>query len=75
VRNTKKEAIDLVVLEQFPVSNDKDIIIEDKEANGATINEENGAVQWDLSLKGNELKTLKLNYSVKYPREKTIGNF
>lgn len=74
VRNTKKEAIDLVVLEQFPVSNDKDIIIEDKEANGAKINEENGAVQWDLSLKGNELKKLKLNYSVKYPREKSIGN-
>lgn len=74
VRNTKKESIDLVVLEQFPVSNDKDITIEDKEANGAKINEETGAVQWDLSLKGNELKTLKLNYSVKYPKDKTVGN-
>jgi uncharacterized protein (TIGR02231 family) len=74
VRNTKKENIDLVVLEQFPISNDKDIVIEDKEANGAKINEENGAVQWDLSLKGGELKTLKLNYSVKYPKDKTIGN-
>jgi uncharacterized protein (TIGR02231 family) len=74
VRNTKKENIDLVVLEQFPLSNDKDIVIEDKEASGAKINEETGAVQWDLSLKGNELKTLKLNYSVKYPKDKTIGN-
>ena len=74
VRNTKKENIDLVVLEQFPISNDKDINIEDKEAGGAHINEETGAVQWDLTLKGNELKTLKMNYSVKYPKEKTIGN-
>lgn len=74
VRNTKKENIDLVVLEQFPISNDKDITIEDKEAPGANINEENGAVQWGLSLKGNELKTLKLNYSVKYPKDKTVGN-
>lgn len=73
VRNTKKENIDLVVLEQFPISNDKDIVIEDKEANGAKINEETGAVQWDLSLKGNELKTLKLNYSVKYPKDKTVN--
>ncbi|MES2480312.1 MAG: DUF4139 domain-containing protein [Bacteroidota bacterium] len=74
VRNTKKETIDLVVLEQFPISNDKDISIEDKEASGAKINEETGAVQWDLTLKGNELKTLKLNYSVKYPKDKTVGN-
>jgi uncharacterized protein (TIGR02231 family) len=74
VRNTKKENIDLVVLEQFPISNDKDISIEDKEANGAKVNDETGAIQWDLSLKGNELKTLKINYSVKYPRDKTIGN-
>lgn len=74
VRNTKKESIDLVVLEQFPVSNDKDISIEDKEADGAKINEESGAVQWDVTLKPNELKTLKLNYSVKYPKDKVIGN-
>lgn len=74
VRNTKKEPIDLVVLEQFPISNDKDISIEDKEANDAQINEETGAVQWGLSLKGNELKKLKLNYSVKYPKDKTVGN-
>lgn len=73
VRNTKKESIDLVVLEQFPISNDKDISIEDKEANGAKINEETGAVHWDLTLKGNELKTLKLNYSVKYPKDKTVN--
>lgn len=73
VRNTKKENIDLVVLEQFPISNDKDIVIEDKEANGAKINEETGAVQWDISLKGNELKTLKLNYSVKYPKDKIVN--
>ncbi|MDI9319109.1 MAG: DUF4139 domain-containing protein [Phycisphaerales bacterium] len=74
VRNSKKEPIDLVVLEQFPISNDKDISIEDKEAKDAQINEETGAVQWGLSLKGNEPKTLKLNYSVKYPKDKTVGN-
>lgn len=73
VRNTKKENIDLVVLEQFPISNDKDISIEDKEANGALINEETGAVQWPLTLKPGELKTLKLSYAIKYPKDKTIN--
>jgi uncharacterized protein (TIGR02231 family) len=74
VRNTKKESVDLVVLEQFPLSNDKDISIEDKEAPEANINEETGAVKWELNAKPNELKTLKLNYTVKYPKDKTISN-
>ncbi len=74
VRNTKKEPVDLVVLEQFPLSNDKDISIEDKEAPEANINEETGAVKWELSAKPNELKTLKINYTVKYPKDKTISN-
>lgn len=74
VRNTKKEPIDLVILEQFPLSNDKDISIEDKEAPEANINEETGAVKWEFTAKTNELKTLKLNYTVKYPKDKTISN-
>jgi uncharacterized protein (TIGR02231 family) len=73
VRNTKKENIDIVVLEQFPMSNDKDIIIEDKEANDGVMNETTGGVQWNLSMKANELKTLKINYSVKYPKDKNIS--
>jgi uncharacterized protein (TIGR02231 family) len=73
VRNTKKEAIDLVVLEQFPISNDKDISVEDKQASGASINDETGAVKWELKLKPAELQTLKLNYTVKYPKDKTVG--
>lgn len=74
VRNTRKETVELAVLEQFPVSNDKDIVIEDKTAPGAGITEETGAVKWDLSVKPNELQTLKLNYTVKYPKDKTISN-
>lgn len=73
IRNTKKENIDIVVLEQFPISNDKDIIIEDKEAKESTINESTGAIEWDLNMKNNELKTLKFNYSVKYPKDKNIN--
>lgn len=74
IRNTKPEPIRITVLEQFPVSNDKDISVEDREAAGAAINDENGAVQWDMSINPAELKTLKLNYTVKYPKDKTINN-
>lgn len=74
VRNTRKEAINLIVLEQFPISNENSINVEDKEANEAQIDEGTGAVQWDIHLKANETKTLKLKYAVKYPKDKNIGN-
>jgi hypothetical protein len=56
------------------VSNDKDIVIEDKSAPDAMINDENGAVKWVLDLKANETIIRKLSYTVKFPKDKTISN-
>ncbi len=72
VRNTRKEAISLTLLDQVPVSNDKDIEVEDKEYNDGTLNETTGEVKWVLDLKPNETKEVKIGYTVKYPRGKTV---
>ncbi|MGC4056752.1 MAG: mucoidy inhibitor MuiA family protein [Chitinophagaceae bacterium] len=71
IRNTRKDNIDLLVSDQFPVSNDKDIEVIDTEAPGASIGE-NGIINWELQLKPAETKTLKLQYAIKYPRDKRI---
>lgn len=73
VRNTKKEPVDIILLEQFPVSSDKDIIVEDREAPEAVINEENGSVKWTLRVNGSETKKLQLSYSIKHPKDKVIN--
>jgi uncharacterized protein (TIGR02231 family) len=73
VRNARKEDIDLVVSDQFPVSNDKDIEVSDMEAKGATVGEQN-MLNWDLHLKPSESKTLKLQYTIKYPKDKRVAN-
>lgn len=73
LRNTRKEDIDLLVSDQFPVSNDKDIEISDTEAKGAQLGE-NNVLSWDLHLKPAETKTLKLQYTVKYPKDKRVAN-
>ncbi len=72
VKNTKKEAIDLVLFDQFPISNDKDIEIFDKEAPGALINPDNGTIQWPLNISAGASKQLKINYSIKYPKDKKV---
>lgn len=73
IRNTRKEDIDLVVSDQFPVSNDKDIEVSDMEARGGSI-EANNIVTWDVHLKPAESKVLKLGYTVKYPKDKRVAN-
>lgn len=72
VRNTKKEPVDIIILEQFPVSSDKDIVVDDREAPEAEITEENGAVKWPLKLNGSETKKLQLSYSIKHPKDKAV---
>lgn len=73
IRNTRNDVVNIIIADQVPVSNDKDISIEDKEMKGADYNEETGEVKWTISLKPNETQKLKLGYTVKYPRGKSIN--
>jgi uncharacterized protein (TIGR02231 family) len=73
VRNTRKESVHLVVLDQIPVSNDKDIVLEEQQAEGASYDDATGAAKWTLNMKAAELIKLRLSYIVKYPKGKTVS--
>lgn len=73
VRNTRNKAIDIVVMDQLPVSNDKDIEVNDREYKDAEYNETTGAVTWRLRAKPNETIDLKMGYTVKYPKGKQVN--
>ena len=75
VRNTRKEKVNLILIDQFPLSNDKDIEIEDREAKDAEVDDTNGTVKWTINAEPNDTKNLKLSYTVKYPKGKTLSNF
>ncbi|MBS1687634.1 MAG: DUF4139 domain-containing protein, partial [Bacteroidetes bacterium] len=72
IRNTRKDPADIVILDQIPVSNDKDIVIEDIDKNDGDYNENTGEVKWELNIKPNDTKKLHVGYTVKYPKGKTI---
>ncbi len=72
VRNARKEPINLVVQDQQPVSNDKDIVIDEKDAGTSEYNETTGMMKWALSLNPNETKTVSFGYTIRYPRGKTV---
>lgn len=74
LRNNKKEAITMLLKDQYPLSSDKEIEIELVEKDGAKVNTETGILTWDVNLKPNETKKIRISYVVKYPKDKVIGN-
>ena len=73
-RNNKKEAVDLTIKDQYPLSSDKEIEIELLENSNAKINVETGILTWHLNLKPSESKKLRLSYKIRYPKDKVFGN-
>jgi uncharacterized protein (TIGR02231 family) len=74
VRNNKKEEINMLLKDQYPLSTDKEMTIELLEKDGAKANEETGVLTWEIKLKPNETKKYRISYKIKYPKDKVIGN-
>lgn len=74
VRNAKKEPVNILLKDQYPVTTDKSMEVELLESDGAAVNTETGVLTWKLSLAPGETKKVRLSYSVKYPKDKRIAN-
>jgi uncharacterized protein (TIGR02231 family) len=72
LRNTKSEAINIIMEDQVPISQDSRIEVELEDAKGADFNRENGKLTWKLTLQPLENKEILLKYNVKYPKGKNI---
>lgn len=74
VKNNKKQLINLLLKDQYPLSKDKEIEINLINETDADINEELGILNWKLSIPAGESKSKQFGYTVKYPKTKVIGN-
>lgn len=73
VRNNKKEKIQLLLKDQYPISSSKDIEEELLEDGGATVNKDTGILSWKLDLAAGESRKFKVSYSIKYPKDKSLN--
>ena len=75
VKNNQNKQVKLTLKEQYPISADKDIEVKVTEIKpAATYNKTGiGVVTWETELKEGETRTFSVTYSVKYPKDKTIG--
>lgn len=72
LRNNKSTPVRITVNDQIPVSSNSSIEVNAAEVSGGRLNQQTGAVSWDLNLKPQESRQLILTYSVKYPKDKNI---
>lgn len=74
VKNNKTTEVNMILKDQYPLSQVKDIEAKLKENGGASINEELGILTWEMDLKPGESRKVRFSYTVKYPSEKRIAN-
>jgi uncharacterized protein (TIGR02231 family) len=72
VKNNKKEKIQLLLKDQYPISSSKDIEEELLESGGSEVNKDTGVLTWKLQLAPGETKKFRISYSIKYPKDKIV---
>lgn len=73
VKNNKKESVDLVLKDQFPLTTNKEIEVELIDAGNADVNHDLGKLDWKTSINAGESKKIHFTYSIKYPKDKSLN--
>jgi Domain of unknown function (DUF4139)/N-terminal domain of unknown function (DUF4140) len=72
IRNNKNAVVNLIIEDQFPISTQKEIEVDDLKFEGGKLNDETKVITWIYSIEPKQQKKLNLRYSVKYPKEKHL---
>lgn len=68
IKNNRNSKIEIEILDQLPLSNNKQISIEQKEISGAKYNELTGELLWRTFVASKDSKKINLNYQIKSPK-------
>lgn len=72
VKNTKTSAVEIVVEDQIPLSNHKDIVVTLTNQGKAEYDEKTGKLTWRLQLAPGESFETTFGYEVKIPKNKSV---
>ncbi len=72
VKNNKKQSIEMVLKDQFPVSKTKEIEVNLKDSDDADVDKEIGQLTWNVKLQPGESKKYRFSYQIKYPKDKIL---
>ncbi|MEX1003694.1 MAG: DUF4139 domain-containing protein [Crocinitomicaceae bacterium] len=72
VKNNREIPVTIDLFDQVPISQDSDISVSVDEISGAEINATSGKLFWKVSLQPSEAKKYKIQFTIKYPKDKKI---
>ena len=73
VKNLKSSRVELVVQDQVPITTNDDITIEKIDFGKGKRNERSGRIEWNLTLKPKESKTIDFEFRIKYDKSQRIN--
>ncbi|MFT6996686.1 MAG: hypothetical protein ACJAQ4_000427 [Cryomorphaceae bacterium] len=74
VRSNKSHPIMLELIDQLPLSNDRNIIVEALYIGEAKNEKESGKLTWELRLEPNSSEQVEFSYELKYPESALVYN-
>jgi uncharacterized protein (TIGR02231 family) len=74
VKNNKVTDVNLLLKDQYPLSNIKEVVVTLEDGSEAMVNAETGVLTWKIDLKPGESKKVRFSYTVKYPKDLKIIN-
>lgn len=72
VRNNKNQPINIIIEDQFPISTQKEIDIQNRKYDGAKLDNETQKITWQFSIEPKKENKVSFHYEVKYPKEKQL---
>lgn len=72
VRNNKNQPIEITLVDQIPISRNKDLEIKVLDSKGAVYNEVYGSLRWMKAIQPNETVKFYFEYEAKYPKDKAV---
>lgn len=75
VHSQRGEPTCVVLLDQVPVSEDKNIVVEVTDNGGALLDTDTGELRWELDLGANESATRRFTYAVTHPKDLRIDEY
>jgi Domain of unknown function (DUF4139)/N-terminal domain of unknown function (DUF4140) len=72
IRNSKSLPVDITLVDQIPVSTNKEISVEEVKTADAQLDKDTGIATWIFTLPPSQEKKFEIGYSVKYPKDRKL---
>ena len=69
IHSQRAESTPVILIDQVPLSEDKDIVVDVTDNGGALLDTDNGELRWELELGTNESATRRFSYTITRPKD------